>query len=70
MLWESIPTLSRILQGFEDTNLMPHALKQTEKENPVDHFFWPEKVSRKNVLAEQLMLGPAPPTRSGTYTCY
>lgn len=53
MLWESTPILSRIFQGFEEANLTPHALKQIEKENAVNHFFWPEKVSQKNVLAKQ-----------------
>lgn len=47
MLWESIPVLSRIFQGFEEANLTPHALKQIEKENPVNHFFGQKKFLRK-----------------------
>lgn len=53
MLRESIPILRRILQGFDEATLTPHAWKQIQKENPVDNFFCPEKVSQKNVLAKQ-----------------
>jgi len=47
ILWESISILIRIFQGFEEANLMLHALKQIEKENLVNNYFGQRKFLRK-----------------------
>lgn len=65
MLWESIPILRRIFQGFEEANPAPHALKQIEKENPVNNF-WARSFSEKCPGKTELIFGSIPPTKAGT----